>query len=192
MYNLLWYLIYVFNPVITDLQNEILYYISGFITRQILKNIACLECTKILLPDLSDCSDHTYAMNSDFKRWTLFVSRGGLILAAEITFLIVQFTEKLFLTLMHCNKKTKNFKLSVVLAAAREFSSKLHLFKPNHPISEDFSNDDLHEIKLVKKIASLYVEMRMKTKAKKITEQSQGTSASMRQKLNKLVLFKNV
>lgn len=178
------------DPVISDLQNEILYYISGFITRRILQNNVCVDCTKILLP--SSISDHNYAMEYNFQRWTLFVSRGGLILAAQITFQIVQYTEKLFLTQMQFNKKVKNFKLRIVLAVVEEFSNKLHLFKPIHPVLEEFACDDLHEIKLVKKISSLYLETRMKTKAKKMTEECQGTNASMRQKFNKLILFKNV
>lgn len=181
------------NPAITELKDEILYYISGFVTRQILKGTSCDNCTQILLhlPSAAHC-DHTYAVDPDFRKWTLFTSRGGLVLAADVTFLIIRFTEKLFLLQMRLNKKIKNFKLRIVLAAAREFCDKLHLFVPKHPASEEFAVDDVHEIKLVKKIASFYVEMRMKTKAKKITETIQGENACIRQKFNKLILFKNV
>lgn len=177
----------VIDPVISDLQNEILYYISGFITRRILQNNVCVDCTKILLP--SSTSDHNYAMEYNFQRWTLYRE---VILASQITFQIIQFTEKLFLAQMRSEKHAKNFKLRIVLAVVREYSNKLHLFKPIHPVSEEFASDDLHEIKLVKKISSLYLEIRIKTKAKKITEECQGTNASIRHKFNKLVLFKNV
>lgn len=66
-------------------------------------------------------------------------------------------------------------------------------FPGSHPIMNEMLCKDLHETQLLKKIVSSFVQLRLFHHAKMITEKEiLKNKTSVRQKLNKLVLFQNV
>lgn len=89
---------------------------------------------------------------------------------------------------------SENLKRRVVCLAVKHFLPSIKsLFCPEHPIVETVNQcDELHEIKIIKYIAARYSTIRLHALAKKQTLDYLGDKVSMRQKLNKTVLFYNV
>lgn len=61
-----------------------------------------------------------------------------------------------------------------------------------HAIMAEISFEDLHEIQLIRKITDIYSKIRLHSHTKKLTLQMQGNAASVRHKLSKIILFKNI
>lgn len=66
-------------------------------------------------------------------------------------------------------------------------------FPGSHPPLNEFLAEDLHETQVVKQIVTRYIKLRLYHHARGITEREiLKNKTSIRQKLNKLVLFGNV
>ena len=81
---------------LTVAQNNIVYYIGGFVVRGMLDRIKCLECSSLLVAAV-ECpsNDHTYVKcMDDHLRLLSTKDRGGLVKASEEVYNILNLAEK--------------------------------------------------------------------------------------------------
>lgn len=80
------------NKNLSDFQENVIFYISGYIVRCLINDSTCHHCIEILLHRNNNHSvDHTYSAPSEhFQKFTNFVSRGGLIYPSNV-YKIIQF-----------------------------------------------------------------------------------------------------
>lgn len=100
------------DKTLTDFQENIIYYIAGYIVRNLIKQSTCTHCNEILLNKNSS--------SENFKRLTQSVTRGGLIFASDAVFKILTFSEKQFSYLVEQGgllKKNTNLKRILVNTA---------------------------------------------------------------------------
>lgn len=82
--------------------------------------------------------------------------------------------------------------MAIKTIAVQHFSNYLNLFKPEHPVTEEYISEERHEIQIIKQVVLIYLKCRLHYSAKKLTKKLIGKQASPRQKMNKLILFQNV
>lgn len=179
------------NYTLSEYQENIIYYIAGFIVRKLLKSLDCMYCLDILLNKPAQNEDHIYSVEPAlYNKFTNFVSSGGLLHPSTIVFNIVAFTEKQF-RVLHDKKgiQTLHLKKLIEKSVIQHFCEKMHLFVPHHPIVEEQIFEDLHEIQLMRQIANLYFKCRINAHLKSINQKVGGRKLGIRQKFTKLILF---
>lgn len=181
------------NINLSDYQENILYYITGYIISQFMKKCDCFHCHDILLLHVSD---HNYTVNSSNRAsFITFVNRGKLCIPSDMAYEIVKFGEKVFKAELNVGFiGSINFKERMIAEAIKHYVVKIRtLFQPLHPIA-DTSNqcNELHEIKIIKFIIGSYAKIRLNAFAKTKTLEYLGRKAAMRQKLHKTILFYHI
>lgn len=191
------YINYLDNKNLTDVQENVIFYISGYLVRNLIKNTSCNDCINILLFNDSNTvsSDHSYnAPTESFTFFTSFITRGGLVYASDIIFRIVSFCEKqfrVFLDIDNIYTTKTNIKQLLINTAIHHFSSKIHLFKPPHPVVQELFSEECHEIQIIRKVIEVFLKVRMHHHSRLINLKIHGSAATVRQKMTKLILFKN-
>lgn len=163
------------NQSSTYYKDNILFYISGFIVRKIDSKIKCLECSNVLLADVSDLSAYTH--------FTDFISKGKLVRASHDVLKLIKYMYNLYLS--NNNKEVNTYNL--LAQTCRQFTGSV--FK-NHKFCSDFA--DSHEIKLIKLIGQMFFKVICHASAKEKTLAANISKLGVRQKYNKLVLFCNM
>lgn len=180
---------------LTDFQENILYYIAGYVVRSLISQSLCDYCVDILIHREGNINDHEYSSpKEDFKKFTTSVTRGSLLYASQIVYDIIIFTEKQFqYFVQNQNVLLGSFNLKRKLSsiATKYFSERKNKFLPTHPVTEEFLSEESHEIQLVRKIVEVFTKCRMHHYSKLRNLKILGTSTSIRQKFTKLILFKN-
>jgi len=117
------------------IQENILYYISGYIIHTLLKET---HCANILIDCNVTISDkcHNYTVNvNKYNSFTIFVNRGKLCYPSNAVFKIVETIEKTFKTelILHDIRKT-NFKRNIVMNTVQMLLPNIRkMFTPEHP-----------------------------------------------------------
>lgn len=114
--------------------------------------------------------------------------------ASSIVYKNLHFTERQFRYIASEEsllQHKSNFKKLMQNGAVTNFAQNLELFLPKHPVTEEFIHEDLHEIQLVKNITDVFLKCRMHHHAKLLNFRLHGKASSIRQKMTKLILFKN-
>ena len=182
---------------VTSLQENILYYISGFIIRKIIHKIDCQQCSESSVIPVSS-TDHFYAT----MPYAMLVSRknrGGLIQASYGALKVVEQCEK-------------SFKMNVINSSRNQITSESNLLRKmliqvvsvcdwqqhfpcmgDHGFEVEPGFQDDHLTQLVKKVSIRYLTMRLQTYGKRYTRQIVNSNTpSVRHQMNKLILFKNI
>eukprot|EP00795_Rhopilema_esculentum_P001055 gene1055-15385_t len=182
---------------VTSLQENILYYISGFIIRKIIHKIDCQQCSESLVIPVSS-TDHFYA-TMPYAMLFSRKNRGGLIQASYGAFKVVEQCEK-------------SFKMNVINSSRNQITSESNLlwkmliqvvsvcdWQQHFPCMGDHGFEvepgfqDDHLAQLVKKVSIRYLTMRLQTYGKRYTRQIVNSNTpSVRHQMNKLILFKNI
>lgn len=175
-----------------DYTNNILYYISGFVAKKLLKSLSCTYCEDLIVSNNSNRNnDHSYFMIDGEKSFTTMLSRGGLINASKDVFIIVKECEKVFKVAEIKNELTNKNMYKILLEAVIRrltYECGRNLFS-EHPINSDFGKPS-HSYDLLILICRAFFNLRLHTYGKKLTrEKIHKNKSSMRQKLNNLVLF---
>lgn len=170
-------------------QDNILYYISGVIARKYFNKYSCKYCRDIIL---CDTPDHNYIKNEIpyYAKFTRFISRGGLLQPKELILSVIKCTEKLYQFYLRESPRDLS-KNRVIVSVCRHFFSDGEVKFPHHPIVDTDITQDGHELRIVKFFSSVYFNLRIHTDNKKKALAFQGSNPSIRQKLTKLILFKN-
>ena len=170
---------------LTDYKKEVITYIAGFTIKMVRKRIKC----PIFIIALVNSKEET---NS---RLTFANDTGGLIHAHNDTITAYERTEHCFQFLrktnnVFSNKIPMHLVVSVsVLNNILSNNSYSTLFTSLNDHAYDNAIDDNHIHILIKKISEFYSIIRLHHKAKLLSEKSVGKK--LRQKLNRLVIFKN-
>lgn len=154
------------STALSSFQDNVFYYIGGVITRKIFKKNSCNYCQEMIVEEQH--TDHNYSVDiKNCRSFTKFISSGKLYFPSSNIFQIVSYTERAFRAEVSIGYLGKyNFKKRIILSVVQYFISKLHtLFKIKHPV-EDINNE-LHEIQMIKFVASTYADIRIQTHAKK-------------------------
>lgn len=180
---------------LSNYEENILYYISGYIVSKFVKTCNCSYCHEILLAPFKH-RDHDYVNNSsDRTSFFTFINKGQLCIPSNIGYEIVKFAEKIFKAELHVGfMGCINLKNRMTAIAIKYFIDKIPLlFQPLHPIT-DTSNqwEELHEFKIIKYMINLFCKIRLHAYAKTNTLQYLGKKATLRQKLHKTILFYHV
>lgn len=177
---------------LSDYKHNILYYIAGHFVNKLLDKISCQHCRDALII-AKDNYDHSYFVDvTNFSSFTAFVDRGGLKYVSRFAFEVIKCSEQLFVS--ESDNKTFQYisKNRIVSLLKQLFYTKLkHLFSPPHPV-QCISDEEPHELQLVKSLANSYLNLKMFHQAKLNSLRNFGSKIGLRQKLHKTILFSHV
>jgi hypothetical protein len=183
---------------LSDLAQNVLYYIAGFVVRHVSKNLNCEECLKILLFENKNL-EHSYSnYGSKYMAFTRVVSRGGLIHVSPGVFLVIEYAEQCLRHIFKCNTKWQTLKLSEIISNNVLFKFINEYRNRNaqklwfaHSVNVNL-DEELHSTQLIKAIVSKYIDVvRLHSLARVESLKLHFNSSTIRQKLNKLILFAN-
>lgn len=172
-------------------QCNILNDIGGYIVKGILKKCTCTSCFKMLIDNSENLHNYSQLNPQNPKSFVSFRSRGRLTFCSPIVYKIICAAEKEFKLLVIKGKRNVNVNYEVI-KISNEYLHREGI-KFQHEISNEFGYEDLHESQMTKKIMEIYLKIRFKSYGKKLTlKHVHNNEATIRQKLNKIIHFKNV
>lgn len=162
-------------------KDSVLYYISGYIVRKLLKKIKCNSC-RLALVDKTNPEEHSYARTIDI--FTKLKNRGGLYFASADVFKIVTKTNGYVnVYLGNCRNRIETFRL--INKVVYDIANHCDIFKNLKCDNEDI--DDNHKLTLIKLVGNLFVKIRMHSLAKNLN----NDIISKRRKFTKIILLSN-
>ena len=187
---------HIFDDNISEITENVLYYISGFLVRGIIKNIDCQECAEALT---SPRSDHEYCyLPHDHMSFVNRKDCGGLIYSSSGVYKVVLACEKSFKVNV-LNSTTKiSVQSNLINRMVHEVISSTDWSRhfpsiSDHRFEIDVGFEDDHLTQVVKRVSSKYFNMRLHTYAKRYNrEVVNHDTPSMRHQLSKLILFKHI
>lgn len=134
------------NMNISFIQQNILYYIAGYIVKSLIKRITCNDCIHILTHTNNITFEHTYCSEivpaSSFMK---FINRGKLCVPSTVVYNIIQYVEKVFKAELH-NGNTDQFKTNIIRITIQHYiPTIMSLFEPRHPVTDTAGVEELHE-----------------------------------------------
>lgn len=177
-------------------QENILYYIAGHIVKTFLDKCICNHCRQLVLYVSNKEHNYTALNYNHYSTFLNIVNRGKLYEPSKAIFEILKFSEKSFKAQINIKGRLNTVRVTDTIssAAVKYFSSQvLTLFYPPHPVTETINEwNELHEIKIIKQFSTAYIKIRLNAYAKTKTLEVLGSNATIRQKLNRVVIFSNV
>ena len=184
---------HIFHNNVSNITENVWYYISGFLVRGIVKHIDCQECSEGLL---SPISDHQYCY-LPYDSLVNRKNRGGLTHSSYGVYKVVLTCQKSFkVNVMNNNNINISVKSCLVQHMVYEVvcSCDWSRYFPSisdHRFQIDVAFEDDHLTQVVKRISHKYLTMRLHTYGKRYTrEVVNKDSPSVRHQLTKLILFK--
>lgn len=178
---------------LADFHSNILYFISGSLVKKFINKYPCEFCENLLLND-SPISDHTYhgLALSQYISFTAMKSRGKLLFVSAFEMEIVTLTEKIYKSsVIPGRMKKAHLKQDIMLAVQKKIITSGKLRDLNHPtINSNFMGT--HELKIVKCICSMFLNLRIHFDCKNDTLTFLGKKSTLRTKLHNTILFSNV
>ena len=179
-----------------SLQDNVLYYISGFIVRSLLKQLQCTVCRSELLLYVHDphaLRRYSFPVQTKF---TQFKQQGGLIFPSLAVLRIVKATEVLFKRRVMTNEigitNEKNLDLKIQSAVLEQIGVDVFPSFRTHFYEHRIGHEMDHLSCLLRKISSNYLKMRLKTFGKKYSEMLvHKNEPSLRHQLTKTILFRH-
>lgn len=165
------------------LKDNVLYYICGFIVKQIFKKIDCVTCANSLLevPSIHNyCHKQSYSVLVDLK------NRGGLVKSSADVMKIVRFIEIILIKFTNNFSTLKSCLTSKIINHSKNHAYNSNIFKNLN--CEDDSFLENHKLNLVTLICKQYLKIRLHYAAKLKT----ASNVSKRRMYTKLILFQNV
>ena len=171
-------------------------YYSTFVGLLSDKYFKCVSCRSALLLDPNDPHARSQLQFPQYAKFTLMKQCGGLILPSMDVFKIVKLTEQLFKKIVLMTKTgisfEKNIELQIQYTVLKALDRSVfpsmseHFF--DHTIGEEYD----HVTSLLSLVVQKYLNMRLKTYAKKYSEMIvHKNMPSTRHQLTKLILFRN-
>lgn len=177
----------------SDYQKNILYYITGYIIKNIVKRLKCNECRSLLLAADNTQNDHLYLLNiNKYQSFTTFVNRGKLHFPSVEAYKIVIFADKIFKRATNMNAlNQRNIKNVLINQIHQHFTPQLtQMFC--HTMDDSITCAEVHESKLVKLISNSFLTMRLRTYLKNVMDDKMSAVRTKRQKLHKTIIFSHV
>lgn len=174
-------------------QENILYYITGYIIKQILTRISCEHCNNALVALKNLPTDHSYSLIiNKYNSFTTFVNRGKLYFPSVAAYKIVKYCDKVFQRANLMGQlRANNVENKLINVVSQHFTPLLQeMF--NHPITASMNCTDLHETMLIKQLANSFFKMRIRAHLKSHTENILSDLRGKRQKLHRAMIFSHV
>lgn len=174
------------SPYMKEAKNNILYYILGYIVKQIIKLLDCESCKQCLFKDISD---HDYCRIFSYTRFTELKNNGGLISGSESAFKIIQEAENnlIIFTSNLKNLNVQNVETRILCNCINKFSLNPSIF-PSLNCLNITVLEKPHKIVLITIIIKKFLSIRLKSYGKMFSCNYLNPD-SKRHKLNKIVLF---
>lgn len=157
-------------------------YIAGFVVRKLIGQLRCPTCRELLIS--------TELISNDDLRSYQFLQlkdKGGLVTPSPAVLSIVQVTEKVLRSLVTSiyELSRNSTRVESIVLPQLQFAE---LFPNNNHMAETVEGIDNHVYSLVRQIVRFYLVIRSNHYVQSFNTESR---VSVRQTLNKLVLFKN-
>ena len=180
---------------ISSLQENVLYYISGWILRKIIDSVDCHECAESLMKE----STGTGTQRTGYSYESLVTSkdRGGLFYSSYAVHKLVVSCERAF-QIHVANNPSKistgsklEHKIMMDVLKSQDWSRYFPVIS-DHGFHVDIIFEDDHLTQILKQVCHRYLNMRLHTYAKRYTREIvNDKKPSVRRVLTKLILFKN-
>lgn len=172
---------------LTDIKDKALFYISGYVVKQMLKVISCSNCANMLIRNIGE---HNYAHSDYYIVFLDTISNGGLISVSDSVFKITLEAENLFIILTNNTRNLQRVNMDVII---NEISNKFTLdgrviFNHYDCNFLELAFEAPHKVQLIKSVAKAYLKLRFVWFGKFYTTDIMNP-ISKRQQLNKLILF---
>lgn len=159
-------------------QENILYYISGYVVKKLLDKVKCDECFLLVTKQ-----DHSKPER--YMGFICAVNMGKLIYPSQDVFKIVCFYHSVLKHNPQAFASQQKVVDRVINSACTNFAGSV--FK-THNVSAQLGEES-HEMRLIKFIGYLYFKIIMHHRNRTHTVAANPSSTGLRQKLRKLVLF---
>ena len=178
------------------LQDNILYYIGGFIVRSLLHELECHKCKKELLLDPNDPCAINMTSYPIFTKFTTWKQYGGLVLPSPAVLKIIKATEVVFKRRVIDTEKgittQKMIDLRIETAVIQQLGNGLFNNADGHYFDHEIGQEIDHLTSLMRTVIQKYVKLRLKTYGKMYTKCIvRQNLPSLRHQLNKTILFRN-
>lgn len=186
------------DQTLTVAQNNIVYYIGGFVVRGMLGQIKCVECSALVVASGEvHPNDHGYVRCADDHLRLLAVKdRGGLVKASEAVYSILNLAEKYFRTILPTSTTLpprNHARLRLVVGFLRLITDgQSRRFFPTVEHSESVMLGEMsHEDQLTRQLVTKYYDIRLSHHTKLYNRSTFKNEASSRSLLNRLTLFRH-
>ncbi|XP_072939183.1 uncharacterized protein [Epargyreus clarus] len=174
-------------------QENILYYITGYIVKQIFTRVSCEHCYNALVTLKNPPTDHSYSLIiNKFNSFTSFVNRGKLYFPSVAAYKIVKYCDKIFQRAKLMGQLGENNIENKLINVVSQYFTPLLQEMFNHPITDSIQCNDLHETKIVKQLAYSFFLMRIRAHLKSHKENIFRDLRGKRQKLHRTIIFSHL
>ena len=150
----------VMSPKLTEVKDNILFYMCGYVVRKLLCSIACSNCGSMLLEEETDhsyCHKHSYSVLTDNN------NNGGLLHASASVFKVVSATEKEFQLVKTLRNGSIPFLNKII---AHNVTSKFALDVKVFPNSTNCPDVEIgfdvpHKLQLIRAVSERYLKIRL-------------------------------
>ena len=178
------------------LQDNILYYIGGFIVHTLLQELQCTKCKKELLLDPDNpaaANMMQYPVYAKFTRWKQY---GKLVLPSPAVLKILKAAEVIFKRRVIDTERgittEKMIDLKIESAVVQQMGNALFSSVDGHYFYHEIGQEMDHLSSLMRTIVQRYVRLRLNTYGKLYTQMIvHKNMPSLRHQLNKTILFHN-
>lgn len=177
------------------IQSNIIYYIAGFIVRQLAGSVKCPECSDLLTNNqLATVQDDHAQYCMSFTGLLDVKNKGGLIQPSSYVYEALVFAERQF----HANvsrypSSTPKLLSKLIIGALTSVYEQSQRFFPRDIVhSESVEVAELcHEQQLLRQLFKQFYKIRLRHYSREINKKSMGNQASDRSRLNRLTIFKH-
>jgi hypothetical protein len=116
------------------------------------------------------------------------------VFASNVVYKILHFAERQLRIMIEKKdilKSRVNVKRRIINTVINHFSENIQMFEPRHPVTEEFISEECHEIQIIRKILDIFIKCRLHHHSSLINLELHGGAATVRQKMTKLILFRN-
>ena len=180
----------------TELTDNVLYCIAGFIVKSLLQKLECGNCKAELLLNESDAPDVQIANYPVFAKVTFFKQKKALTFPSVAVQKIVKATESIFRQRVIEKQRGINYdkKLDLKIQSADLDLLGPHVFRDSsdHYFQHSIGAESDHLSLVVRLTVKKYLSLRLKSYGKRFAEMViHGNVPSVRHMLTNTIIFKN-
>ena len=180
----------------SEMLDNVLYYIGGYILQSLLRKVDCEQCKEALLLDTENPHGQNMVFYPLQAKFTCFKQMGGLLFPSIALLKILKAAEVIFRRRVIEQGKgicfDKNLSAAIQSAVVEQFGSAVFDQSQKHFFDHSLSIEADHLITLLRLVTEKYVLLCLKTYSKRFTEMVvHKNEPSLRHRLTKTILFKN-
>lgn len=180
----------------TPIEDNILYYIAGYVVRSLVGRSKCEDCSGALVATTINSNDHQYT-NIDagsYGRLTTIKNRGGLTIPSRGVFQVIKRADRIFRQTICLNPEKYMPIKRLDLQLLRLLNKSCLEEEPVQFFTHSCAPEPgmmPHSVQLYSQIASKYFDIRLKHYTKQYNQRMVHKGGSDRSRLSRLVIFKH-